>query len=91
MWVQEKKLSDLYVVQLIRDFTTNHAWDAREFFLDINFTWHYQELINHLSTFFFKSSKAFSLLIGSFYSQIQHGKVTDDHFADKSVIEPESD
>ena len=57
-------------VQLVKDYTSEGARGAVEFYLDTNSTWKFHELIEHLQTSF-KSGKTFSLLVRDFYSCIQ--------------------
>ena len=68
MCVREQKLSDMEAVQLVKDYTTDGARGAVEFYLDTNSMWKYEELIEYLRTSF-ESGKTFSL-VGDFYSCI---------------------
>ena len=70
MCVKEQKLTNMEAVQLVKDYTSEGARGAVEFYLDINSTWKYYKLIEHLQTSF-KSGKTFSSLVGDFYSHIQ--------------------
>ena len=70
MCVSEQKLTNMEVVQLVKDYTTEGARGAVEFYLDTNSIWKYQELIEHRTTSF-ESGKTFSSLGGTFYSHIQ--------------------
>ena len=65
MCVKEQKITNLEVVQLIKDYTIDNVRGAVEFYLDTNSTWEYQELIKHLRTSF-ESSITFSLLVSDF-------------------------
>ena len=64
---QEWRLSNMKAVQLIKDYTSDNARGAVEFYLDTNFTWNYKVLIEHLQTSF-ETVESFSLLVGDFYS-----------------------
>ena len=57
-------------VQLVKDYTSEGARGAVEFYLDTTSTWKYHELIEHLRTSF-ESGETFSLLVGDFYSHLQ--------------------
>ena len=46
--VKEQKLTNMEAVQLIKDYTSEGARGAVEFYLDTNSTWKYHELIEHL-------------------------------------------
>ena len=48
MCMKEKKLTNIEAVQLVKDYTSEGARGAVEFYLDINYTWKYHELIEHL-------------------------------------------
>ena len=85
MCVQERKLSNLEAVQLIKDFTSDNARGAVEFYLDTNSTWNYKALIEHLRTSF-ETGESFSSLVGDFYSRSQRNKETEDQFADELQV-----
>ena len=70
MCVKERKLTNMEVVQLVKDYTSEGARGAVEFYLDTNTTWKYHGLIEHLRTLF-ESGENFSSLVGDFYSCIQ--------------------
>ena len=57
-------------VQLVKDYTTEGAGGAIEFYLDTNSMWKYPELIEHLRTLF-ESGKTLSSLVRDFFSHIQ--------------------
>ena len=59
MCVSEQKLANMEVVHLVKDYTTEGARGAVEFYLDTNSTWDYKELIEHLRTLF-ESGETFS-------------------------------
>ena len=72
-------------VQLIKDYTSDNVRGAVEFYLDTNFTWNYEVLIEHLRTSF-ETGESFSSLEGDFYSQSQCNKETEDQFADELQV-----
>ena len=67
MCIQEQRLSNLEAVQLIKDYTSNNARGAVEFYLDANSTWNYKVLIEHLRTSLVMG-ESFSSLVGDLYS-----------------------
>ena len=75
MCMKEKKLLNMEAVQLVKDYTTEGARCAIEFYLDTNSTWKYQELI--------ESGKTFSLLVRDFHSCIQQPWEIENQFADE--------
>ena len=85
MCVKEQKLSNMEAVQFVKDYTSEGARGAVEFYLDTNSMWKYHELIEHLRTSF-ESGKAFSSLVRDFYSCIQQPQETEDQFADELQI-----
>ena len=50
MCMKEQKLLNMEAVQLVKDYTTEGARGAVEFYLDTNSTCKYHELIEHLRT-----------------------------------------
>ena len=82
MCIKEQKIMNLEAVQLIKDYTTESARGAVEFYLNTNSTWNYKELIKQLRTSL-KSGKIFSSLVGDFYSQVQWPWEMEDKFADE--------
>ena len=85
MCVRERKLTNMEVIQLIKDYTAEGARGTVEFYLDTNSTWKYHELVEHLRTLF-ESSKTLSSLVRDFYSHIQQLWETEDQFADELQI-----
>ena len=85
MCVRERKLTNMEVIQLIKDYTAEGARGVVEFYLDTNSTWKYHELVEHLRKLF-ESGETFSLLVGDFYSCIQRPWETEDQFADELQI-----
>ena len=72
-------------MQLIKDYTAEHAHGAVELYLDMNDQWSYSGLIEHLRMVF-KSGKMFSSLLGDFYARCQKPKETEDQFADELQV-----
>ena len=85
MCVREQKLLNMASIWLVKDYTTEGTRGAIEFYLDTNYTWNYQELIEHLRTSF-ESGKTFSLLVRDFYSHIQWPLEMEDQFANELQI-----
>ena len=85
MCVRERKLTNMEVIQLVKDYTADGARGVVEFYLDTNSTWKYHELIEHLRTSF-KSGETFSSLVVDFYSCIQQLQETEDQFTDELQI-----
>ena len=67
---REWKLTNMEVVQLVKDYTTEGARGAIEFYLTTNFMWNYEEFVEHLRTSF-ESGETFSSLDGDFCSHVQ--------------------
>ena len=68
MCIKEHRLTNLEAVQLMKDYTTESARGTVEFYLDINSTWNYEELIEHPRTPF-KSGEIFSSFVGDFTAE----------------------
>ena len=85
MCVRERKLTNMEVIQLIKDYTAEGARGAVEFYLDTTATWKYHELVEHLRTSF-ESGETFSSLVRDFYSRIQWPRETEDQFANELQI-----
>ena len=81
MCVQDHNLTAHEAVQLVKDFTKEHASGAAEFYLDTNDQWSYSRLTEHLRTSF-ESGETFSSLLSDFYARCQNPKETDDQFAE---------
>ena len=62
MCVKEQKLTHMEAVQLVKDYTSEGARGAAEFYLDTNSMWKYHELIEQLGTSF-ELGKTFSSLV----------------------------
>ena len=67
MCVKERKLSNMEVVQLVKDYTSEGVRGAVESYLGTNSTGIYHELVDHLQTSF-KSCKTFSLIGQRFFT-----------------------
>ena len=65
MCVRERKLTNMEMIQLVKDYTAEGARGAVEFYLDTNSTWKYHELVEHLRTSF-ESGETFSSLVRGF-------------------------
>ena len=85
MCVQDCNLTEHEAVQLVKDYTAQHAHGAVEFYLDTNDQWSYFGLIEHLKTSF-ESGETFSSLLGDFYARCQKPKETEDQFTDELQI-----
>ena len=85
MCIQEWRLSNLEAVQFIKDYTSDNAREAVEFYLDTNSTWSYKALIEHLRPSF-ETGESFRSLVGDFYSGSQCNKETEDQFADELEV-----
>ena len=70
MCVRERKFTNMEVIQLIKDYTAEGGRRVVEFYLDMNSTWKYHELVEHLRTSF-ESGKTLSSLVRDFYSHTQ--------------------
>ena len=71
--VQEHNLNEHKAVQLVKDYTTEHAHGAVKFFLNTNNQWSYSKLIEHLRMLF-ESAETFSFLLSDFYVRCQKPK-----------------
>ena len=85
MCMKEQKLSNMEAVQLVKDYTSECARGAVEFYLDTNSTWKYHKWIELLWTSFI-SGKTFSSLVRDSYSHIQWPWEMEDQFADELQI-----
>ena len=79
MCVHSHNLLEHKTVQLIKDFTTDHALGVAKFYLDTNEEWIVSKLVEHLQILF-ESCKTFSSLLGEFYSQYKKSKEMDGQF-----------
>ena len=75
----------LEAVQLIKDYTTDSARGAVEFYLDTKSAWKYKGLKEHLRTSL-ESGETFSSLVSDFYSHMQCLRETEDQFAKELQI-----
>ena len=83
--MKERKLTNMEAVQLVKDYTSEGARCAVEFYLDTNSTWKYYKLIEHLCSSF-ESCTTFSSLVGDFYSCIQQPREMEDQFTNELQI-----
>ena len=74
-------------MQLVKDFTSDHARLEMEYYLSMNpeEEQFFQGLIDHL-TAAFQSGETENSLIGDFYNHIQKPKESEDAFADELQI-----
>ena len=81
--VEDRRLTQREVIQLVKDFTTEHAQDEVEFYMGmmVEEDWSFKGLIDHLHDAF-QSGEALSELISDFYGQSQKARETKDTFAD---------
>ena len=85
MCMKEQKLLNIEAVQFMKDYTSEGARGALEFYLDINSTWKYHELIEHLRTSF-KPGETFSPLVRDFDSHVQSPCKAEDQFVHELQI-----
>ena len=82
MGVWDYNLTKHEAVQLVKDYTTEHAHGTVEFYLDTNDKWSYSRLIEHLRTSS-QSGETFSSLPCDFYARCQKPRETNDQFTDE--------
>ena len=63
---QERKLTNMEVVHLVKDFTTDHAHIAVNFYIHSNEEWRKKDLFNPLRTLF-ETTETSSSVVGNFY------------------------
>ena len=85
MCVSDCNLTEHEAVQLVKDYTAEHACGAVEFYLDMKDQWSYSRLIEHLRMSF-ESGETFSYLLGDFYVWCQKPKETEDQFTDELQV-----
>ena len=79
----ECHLSQQEAIQLVKDYTSEHAWLKAEYYLGLTpDNKVLQGLIDHLSLTF-RSCETVSSLIGVFYNWSQKSRETKDMFADE--------
>ena len=79
-------LSEWEAMQLVKDFTSEHAQPEVEYYLGLPpKIKSFQGLIDHLS-FMFQSCQTVSSLIGDFYNQFQKACEIKDMFADELQV-----
>ena len=85
--MEDRRLLQREAIQLVKDFTTEHAWDEVEFYMvmmaeeDQSF----KGLIDHLHDTF-QSGESLSELISDFYGQSQKAREIKDTFADNLQV-----
>ena len=69
MFLLELNLSNAKAIQLIKDFTSDHAWKSDEFYLDMMpiSEEHYYCMVSHLQVAF-QTSETLNMVVNSFYS-----------------------
>ena len=74
-------------IQLVKDFTAEHAWDEVEFYMGMmaEEDQSFEGLIDHLCDAF-QSGETLSELISDFYGQSQKTRETEDSFADNLQV-----
>ena len=87
VYVLEHHLSLQEAIQLVKDYTSEHAWLELEYYLGLTSKSEqsFQRLIDHLSLTF-QSCKTVSSLMGEFYNQSQKACQTEDMFMDKLQV-----
>ena len=87
MYVLEHHLSQWKAIQLVKDYTSKHAWLEMEYYLGSTPKGRqsFQGLIDHLSLRV-HSCETVSSLIGDFYNQSQKARETEDVFLDELQI-----
>ena len=81
MCVCNCNLTEHKALQLIKDYTTDHAQGMVKLCLDTNEEWSYSKLVECLRTLF-ESGKTFLSLPREFYGKYQKPKEMEDQFAD---------
>ena len=81
--VEDRRLTQREGIQLVKDFTTEHAQDEVEFYMGMvaKEDQSFEGLIDHLHDAF-QSGKTLSELISDFFGQSQKARETEDNFAD---------
>ena len=81
--VEDKRLTQREAIQLVKDFTTEHALDEVEFYMGMvaKEELSFEDLSDHLHDAS-QSGKTLSELISDFYGQSQKARETEDTFAD---------
>ena len=58
-------MADMKTVQMVMDFTTDHAHGVVKYYLEMNEEWWYKDLTDHLITSF-ETRETFSSLVSNF-------------------------
>ena len=82
MCVWDHNLTEPETVQLVKDYTTQHAHGTVKIYLDMNDQWSYSKLNEHLRMSF-ESGETFHSLLSDFYAKCLKPKETEDQFVDK--------
>ena len=85
MCIKEWKFTNMEVIQLVKDYTSQGRRGAAEFYLDTKSTWKYHKLVEYLQTSF-ESGKTFSSLVENFYSYVQLPREMEDQFGNELHI-----
>ena len=81
--VEDRRLTEREAIQLVKDFSTEHARNEEEFYMGMmaEEDQSFKGLIDHLHDAF-QSGETLSELISDFYGQSQKARETKDTFAD---------
>ena len=81
--VKDRRLTHREAIQLVKDFTMEHAWNEMEFYMGMVAEEHHSSegLIDHLHDAI-QSGETLSELISDFYGWSQKARETEDTFAD---------
>ena len=85
MCVCEWNLPNMEAAPVGKGYTTHHAQNSIEFYLDTHSECHYQHLTNQLKISF-ELAENYSSLIGNFHSNFQRNKETEDQFVNELQI-----
>ena len=87
MYVFEGLLSQCEAIQLVKDYTSEHAWLEVEYYMGLTLKSEqsYEGLIDHPS-FAFQSCETVSSPIGNFHNRSQKPGESEDTFADELQI-----
>ena len=83
--VYDHDLTEHKPVQLVKDYMTEHANGAIDFYLNINDKLSSSKLIEHLRTSF-ESGETFNSLLSDFYMRFQKPKETENQFIDEMQV-----
>ena len=85
--IEDRRLTQREAIQLVKDFTVEHAWDEVEFYISMvaEEDQSFRGLIDHLHDAF-QSDKTLSELICDFYGWYQKARETEDTFANDMQV-----